>query len=83
MNLKNAVRNTAAVVAVTAGLATVAWACDLSESYMTASDSNSPNQKKQCLCHNAGPNKQKKTLCLPPGAYAAHIKKGDSAGPCP
>jgi hypothetical protein len=85
MNLKNAFRNTVAVVAVTAGIATMAWAktCDLPANYMASSDSNSPNQKKQCLCHNAGPNLQKKTLCLPPGAYKAHIRHGDTAGPCP
>lgn len=84
MNLKNAVKYTFAVGAVVAGMATFAWACDLPENYMaTTSSTASPNNEKVCVCHNAGPNKQKKTLCLPKPAADAHLRKGDAPGPCP
>ena len=85
MNMKTPIRY-AAILALTVGCVSLFAAskyCDLSETYGTSSSSNSPNQQKQCLCHNAGPNLQKKTLCLPPSAYNAHIKKGDTPGPCP
>jgi hypothetical protein len=85
MNIKNTVRSILAAGLLTAGAATL-WAagkCNVPENYQTQSTSNSPNKQKQCLCHDAGPNLKKKTLCLPEGAYNAHIKKGDTPGPCP
>ena len=84
MNIKNTVRSIMVASLITAGAATL-WAatrCDVPENFQ-ASSSNSPSEGKKCLCHNAGPNLQKKTLCLPPGGYNAHIKKGDAPGPCP
>lgn len=86
MNTKNTVRSMLAASLIVAGAATL-WAgtqCSVPENFQTTSDKNSPKSQKQCLCHNAGPNAQKKTLCLPPGAYQAHINNHqDTPGPCP
>jgi hypothetical protein len=67
-----------------AGLLFAKQYCNLSVDYgVTSSSSNSPTEKKVCICHNAGPNTAKKTLCLPPPAAQAHLNHGDAAGPCP
>ena len=95
MNIKNTVKSILAAGLITAGAASLwggAAKCGVPEGYMATNstsksdngDGNSPNNAKQCLCHNAGPNLQKKTLCLPPNAYQAHIAQHvDTPGPCP
>lgn len=46
-------------------------------------------QNKVAVCHHAPPPRsgqparRHKTLMLPPGAVAAHLRHGDTPGPCP
>jgi mannose/fructose-specific phosphotransferase system component IIA len=87
MILKIASKRRAIAAAIVAGLSLpmlVAAYCNVPENYMTTSSStNSPNQKKVCICHHAD-SRRTKTLCLPPPAADAHLKQhADTAGPCP
>jgi hypothetical protein len=87
MTLKNPLKRSivAATVAACAVPLLIASACNLSESYGTSStsSSNSPNQKKVCICHHAGHSGHRKTLCLPPPAANAHLRQhDDTPGPC-
>ena len=87
MNIKNTVKSILAAGLITAGGASLwggAAKCSVPENFQGDSSTKSPPNEKQCLCHNAGPNLQKKTLCLPPSAYQAHIAQHvDTPGPCP
>ena len=83
MSLKRALLASAAI-ACALPMAMYAY-CNVSsaDDASSSKNSNSPNQQKVCVCHNAGPHVAKKTLCLPAPAAQAHRNHGDAAGPCP